>query len=73
MRNPILWLICCAVFFLLSVTSFTPLVIPNGVDTPYMLGMPRTLWGGISISIGLLIVILIASWASGRPQKSEKS
>lgn len=73
MRNPILWRICCAVFFLLSATAFTPVIIPEGVNTPYLLGMPRTLWAGISISIGLLIMILIATWASSRPQKGEES
>lgn len=73
MRSLNLWRICCAVFFLLSAVVFTPLVIPQEVDTPYLFGMPRTLWTGISISIGFLIVILIAAWAIGSPQEGEES
>lgn len=73
MRNPILWRFCCAGFFLLSAAAFTPLVIPKDVDTPYLFGMPRTLWAGISISIGLVIVITIASWASSSPKERQES
>ena len=73
MRNPILWRICCGIFLLLSAVTFTPLVIPSGTETPYLIGMPRTLWAGISISISLLIVIMVAAWASGTPRRGDAS
>lgn len=68
MRNPIVWRICCGIFLLLSAVTFTPLVIPSDTETPFLIGMPRTLWAGILISICLLIVIIVAAWASAIPR-----
>lgn len=73
MRSPLLWRICCASFLLLSAVAFTPLVIPQQVDTPFLFGMPRTLWAGIAVSLGLLIVILLAAWAIGEPREGSES
>lgn len=48
------------VVLILSVISFTPLVIPYGVSEPYFLGLPRTLWGGILISLSIYIILVLA-------------
>lgn len=45
---------------LLSIITFTPLVIPYGVYEPQLLGMPRTLWVGILLTILLVIVTYFA-------------
>jgi len=46
---------------LLCVLTFTPLVIPSGQFMPLLAGMPRTLWAGILIYIGLVLLTLIAT------------
>ncbi|MDF9795882.1 hypothetical protein OKW21_001145 [Catalinimonas alkaloidigena] len=47
-------LIVCAV--LLTIITFSPLVIPQGVIKPELFGMPYTLW--ISILVTILYVVL---------------
>ncbi len=47
-------LIVCA--FLLTIVTFTPLVIPKGVFEPKLFGMPYTLW--MTILITMLYVVL---------------
>ncbi|WKN31691.1 hypothetical protein PZB74_22345 [Porifericola rhodea] len=47
-------LIVCAV--LLTILTFTPLVIPVGVFQPELMGMPYTLW--MSILVTILYVVL---------------
>jgi len=48
------------VVLILSIISFTPLVIPYGVAEPYFLGLPRTLWAGLLISLSIYIILLLA-------------
>jgi integral membrane sensor domain MASE1 len=48
-------------FFLLVGVTFSPLVIPEGVDTPWLFGMPRTLWAGILVSLCLLGLTLASA------------
>lgn len=49
-----------AVAILLSIVTFTPLVIPHGTYEPWFLGMPRTLWMGILITIALVFITFLA-------------
>lgn len=46
------------IFFILVGVAFSPLAISEDQMSPWFLGMPRTLWVGISISIGFLILIV---------------
>lgn len=46
---------------LVSLLAFTPLVIPSGVTEPWLLGMPRTLWTGILITIALVFLTFLAA------------
>lgn len=50
------WRICIAIFIILSVISFTPLVLPQEVYKPELFGIPYTLW--ISFLITLAFVLL---------------
>jgi hypothetical protein len=52
-------LIGCAI--LLTIITFTPLVIPQGVYKPELFGMPYTLWISILVTIGYVILTLIGT------------
>ncbi|MFP4096978.1 MAG: hypothetical protein ACLFUB_21015 [Cyclobacteriaceae bacterium] len=52
-------LIVCAV--LLTIITFTPLVIPQGVYRPELFGMPYTLWLSIAVTIGYVILTFIGT------------
>jgi hypothetical protein len=46
----------------LSVISFTPLVIPAGEFRPTLVGIPLTLWAGGLIAFALVFL----TWVAGR-------
>ena len=48
-------------FVLLSIITFSPIVIPEKYFHPYILGMPRTLGAGIIISFLMAIVVLFSA------------
>ena len=50
---------------ILAAVSFTPLVIPYGVAEPYFLGLPRTLWAGLGISLSIYVLLVLAMLMSG--------
>lgn len=54
------WTIYGVAVLILSVISFTPLVIPYGVTEPYFLGLPRTLWAGLLISLSIYVILVLA-------------
>ena len=60
-RNKRYWRICCALVILLSILSFTPLVIPVGISKPFFLGMPYTLWVGMLIAFLLVFLVFIGT------------
>lgn len=53
------WRIVGIIVIILAALAFTPLVIPYGVTEPYMLGLPRTLWSGMLISILIYVILVI--------------
>ncbi len=59
--NKKVWLFYFSIFLVLIAVTFSPLVIPSGVATPWVLGMPRTLWAGILISVLLAVLTLFAA------------
>ena len=65
------WKTCCISCILLNIVSFTPLVIPPQIAEPFVFGMPRTLWAGLLISFGLMIVTIIGAWAADYPEKGD--
>lgn len=60
-RRRLYWRICYGSAALLAVLAFSPLVTPSGVHTPTILGMPYTLWTGILITIGLVLLTYAAT------------
>lgn len=61
MRKRTRWRICYGTAILLSIITFTPLVTPVGVYEPVVLGMPRTLWVGILVTVGFVV---LTAWAT---------
>lgn len=43
------------------IASFSPLVIPQGESSPYLLGVPYTMWMGLLVSVLYVILAYIAS------------
>lgn len=60
-RKRTAWWVCCAAIFLLSVLTFTPLVMPLGEHEPMLLGVPYTLWTSILVTIAL---VALTYWAT---------
>lgn len=56
-----IWLLCKIAFVGLMLLAFSPLVLPEGETTPLILGMPRTLWSGLLISLGFIIITLVGA------------
>ncbi|UCH63430.1 MAG: hypothetical protein JSU77_02965 [Fidelibacterota bacterium] len=60
-RSTLFWRLCWIGAALLCVLTFTPVVIPSGHFTPFVAGMPRTIWTGILVYIGLVLLTLAAN------------
>lgn len=55
------WRLCVVLVLVLTVLAYTPLMIPNGVYTPMILGIPYTLWTSFLITVVLVILTYIGS------------
>jgi len=54
---------------LLSVLTFTPLVMPYGKDLPSFLHLPYTLWTGLLVAIAFVCLTWLAvRWHPGRKE-----
>jgi len=68
-----IWTIVRIALIVLSILVFTPLVIPKGVYTPELFGMPYTLWVGMVIYFSFLILILIGVFVHSKIFKEEEN
>lgn len=59
--NRLYWRLCIAAMLLLTVLTFTPLVIPYGEYRPVVAGMPLTLWTSILIAFAMVLVTYIGT------------
>ncbi|WPP49503.1 hypothetical protein [Catalinimonas niigatensis] len=57
----ITWRVLIACAIVLTVLTFTPLVIPHGVYRPELFGMPYTLWMTILITILYVVLTFIGT------------
>ncbi|HSG32615.1 MAG TPA: hypothetical protein VLB82_13845 [Thermodesulfobacteriota bacterium] len=55
-----IWSCLSIIVIILAILAFTPFVIPYGITEPYVLGLPRTLWAGMLISIFIYLILLLA-------------
>lgn len=60
-KNKTAWHILIVCAFLLTIITFTPLVIPEGVYQPELFGMPYTLWLSILVTIGYVVLTFIGT------------
>ena len=68
-----IWTILRIAIVVISILVFTPLVIPKGVYTPELFGMPYTLWIGMVIYFSFLILILIGVSVHSKIFKEEEN
>ena len=55
----IIWGLTQITLIVLSVLVFTPLVIPKGIFTPELFGLPYTLWVGMLVYFFFVMLIII--------------
>ncbi len=60
-KKSLYWKLCIIGTVVLSILTFTPLVIPMGTYGPSIGGVPRTLWTGILIYVLLVVVTYIGT------------
>lgn len=53
-KRRLYWRLCFGAVIVLSVLTFSPLVIPSGTYRPMLGGMPYTLWTGILLTVFLV-------------------
>ena len=56
-----LWWLTIFLAAALVVITFTPLVTPAGRYTPLLFGFPYSLWTGIAVSVGLVLLTILGS------------
>jgi len=59
--NKTYWHLCIIATFILSIITFTPLVIPKGVYEPMLFGIPYTLWMTFVIMILYVLITYIGT------------
>lgn len=59
--KPLAWKLCCIGIILLSIMTFTPLVIPAHQSDPTLGGVPYTLWAGIATAVVMMLVNFIGT------------
>ena len=55
------WNACAATVIFLTILVFTPAVIPAGVYTPTLFGIPFSLWTSFLITVVLVVITLIGT------------
>lgn len=61
MSDQTLWRLCYAAVIVLSVITFTPLVLPVGTYRPMVMGVPYTLWTGILVAVAFVGLTYVAT------------
>jgi len=69
-KKTVLWRIYAALVCLIIVITFTPLIIPQGIYKPTVLGIPYTLW--VSMLITIVLVLLTYLGSKVHPGKDEE-
>ncbi len=60
-RNKKYWIICVILVVGLIILAYTPLMLPNGVYKPTILGIPYSLWTSFLITVALVVLTYIGS------------
>lgn len=65
MKNGVIWKIALPLTAFLAALAFVPAVIPERITEPFVLGMPRTLWASMALSVAIYAVLIAAMIFSG--------
>lgn len=68
-----IWKLIIIAVFVISIIVFTPLVIPKGVYTPELFGMPYTLWVGMVVYFSFLSLVIIGVVVHSKIFKEEEN
>lgn len=60
-KNKTYWKICIAAVIAIIILGYTPLVIPTGIYTPKLFGLPYSLWLGFLLTTLLVVLTFIGS------------
>jgi hypothetical protein len=60
-KKKLYWRICCVAAIFLSIITYTPLVIPQGVAKPMLAGIPYSLWTSFIITVLLVKLTYIGT------------
>ncbi|MBD3630744.1 MULTISPECIES: hypothetical protein [Cyclobacterium] len=71
-KKRLYWRICCVAAIILSIITFTPLVIPQGVSKPELGGVPYSLWTSFVITVLLVILTYIGTRVHPGMQNEEE-
>lgn len=71
-KKRLYWRICCIAAIILSIITFTPLVIPQGVSKPELGGVPYSLWTSFVITVLLVILTYIGTRVHPGMQNEEE-
>lgn len=70
----LVWKILVVAAVSLAVIAFTPLVIPPDRYTPFLFGMPFTLWSGLLIAVLFVVLTWMGSkvYPYSNPEKPDR-
>ncbi len=60
-RRIVAWRGCLVAALCLSAITFSPLVLSPNVIEPLVFGLPRTLWAGLGVAAGFMIVTIVGA------------
>ena len=55
------WTLCAVLVIVLIVLGYTPLMIPNGIYRPMILGIPYSLWTSFLVTVVLVVLTYIGA------------
>ncbi len=70
-KNKHYWNLCTLTMIILSIITFSPLVIPAGKYTPTLFSLPRTLWAGMLVYILMVVITFIGTKVYPGNEKSK--
>lgn len=73
-RDQKIWRLCVFLVVLLIILAYTPLMLPEGIYKPMILGIPYSLWTSILITMALVALTYVGSKVHpGSDEEEEKS
>lgn len=59
--NSTAWKICVTLVVMLSLLTFTPLIMPTGMYQPELFGIPYTFWTSFLLTVLLVVLTFIGT------------